>query len=275
MPQKLLLYIRYDGRGSDSRPFCGYQAQKNGYSVQQALNEGTAALFGHPCDITGCSRTDSGVHAHMFCATVTAHGSDHLETAIPLDRLPRALNIHLPDAVAAYKALWVPVDFHARYSVSSKEYIYRILNTGDRDPFEHSRAWHYPRPISDTAFEAMQLAANGFVGKRDFAACMAVGSKVQSTVRHVLSASVERTPVREGSLITFRVRADGFLYNMVRIMVGTLMEVAEGHIPADSIHARLDSLDRRSFGRTAPAEGLYLDRVFYNDPSKEGYHAEI
>jgi tRNA pseudouridine38-40 synthase len=105
---------------------------------------------------------------------------------------------------------------------------------------------------------------------------MASGSKVQSTVRHVMSATVERTPVCGGSghLITFRVRADGFLYNMVRIMVGTLAEVAEGHIPPESIPARLDALDRGGFGRTAPADGLYLNRVFYNDPEKEGYHAE-
>lgn len=269
MAQKLLLYLRYDG----SR-FCGYQTQKNGYSVQQALNEGTEALFGHPCDITGCSRTDSGVHARMFCATVTRKGSDTMETTIPPDRIPRALNIRLPDAVAAYRALWVPADFHARYSVTSKEYVYRILNTRDRDPFEQNRAWHYPRPMSDEAFAAMQTAAKGFVGKRDFAACMASGSTVQSTVRHVMAASVERIPLDGGHLITFRVRADGFLYNMVRIMVGTLAEVAEGHIPADSISARLDTLDRAAFGRTAPAEGLYLNRVFYNDPEKEGYHAE-
>ena len=266
MAQKLLLYIRYDG----SR-FCGYQTQKNGYSVQQALNEGTEALFGHPCDITGCSRTDSGVHARMFCATVTARGTDSLETTIPLDRLPRALNIRLPDAVAAYEALWVPTDFHARYSVTSKEYVYRILNTRDRAPFERDRAWHYPRPITARELEAMQMAAAGFVGKRDFAACMASGSKVISTVRHVMAASVDTTPVSGGQLITFRVRADGFLYNMVRIMVGTLAEVAEGHIPPESIPSRLDSLDRTSFGRTAPAEGLYLNRVFYNDPEREGY----
>jgi tRNA pseudouridine38-40 synthase len=279
MNRKLLLYIRYDGRGSELRPFCGYQAQKNGYSIQQALNEGTEALFGHPCNITGCSRTDSGVHANMFCATVTKKGSETMETTIPLDRIPRALNIRLPDAVAAYKALWVPEDFHARYSVSSKEYVYRILCAQERNPFERGRAWHYPRPMSDEAFAAMQTAAQGFVGQRDFAACMAAGSKVVSTVRHVMSASVERTPVgtsaEEGHLVTFRVRADGFLYNMVRIMVGTLAEVAEGHIDPESIPARLDTLNRASFGRTAPADGLYLNRVFYNDPEKEGYHAEI
>ena len=267
MAEKLLLYIRYDGSC-----FCGYQAQKNGYSVQQALNEGTAALFGHPCDITGCSRTDSGVHANMFCATVTARGADHLHASIPLDRIPRALNIHLPDGVAAYKALWVPEDFHARYSVSSKEYIYRILNVPDRNPFERRRAWHYPRPVNADALIAMQIAAAGFVGKRDFAACMASGSTVQSTVRNVMDAAVECKAVEGGQLITFRVRADGFLYNMVRIMTGTLAEVAEGKISPESISERLESLDRSAFGRTAPADGLYLNRVFYNDPEKEGYH---
>lgn len=264
MPKKLLLYLRYDGAR-----FCGYQVQPNGYSVQQALNEGTAALFGYPCDITGCSRTDSGVHADMFCATVTAHGCDELRTTVPLDRIPRALNTKLPNAVAAYKALWVPSDFHARYSVSSKEYIYRIYTAEARDPFWQGRAWHYPHPLSEHALEDMQTAAHAFVGKRDFAACMAAGSHVQSTVRHVMAASVEH---ESDGIWLFRVRADGFLYHMVRIMVGTLMEIAEGRIPADSVSDRLSTLNRAALGRTAPAEGLYLHRVFYNDPEKEGYH---
>ncbi len=266
MTGKLLMYLAYDGS-----KFCGYQTQPNGYSVQQALNEGTSALFGHPCDITGCSRTDSGVHARMFCATVTEKGSDRLSATIPTDRIPRALNIHLPDALSVYEALWVPTDFHPRYDVSSKEYIYRILNAQARDPFEEGRVWHYPRPLSGADVARMQTAAAGFVGRRDFAACMAAGSNVKSTVRHVLSASVEK----EGSILTFRVRADGFLYNMVRIMVGTLIEVAEGHIPAEEIPARLDSLDRTAFGRTAPAAGLYLNRVFYDDPDIPGYRGPM
>ena len=268
--QKLLLYIRYDGRGPADRPFCGYQAQKNGYSIQEALTDGAAALFGTPCDVTGCSRTDSGVHALMFCATVTRKGLDCMETTIPTDRIPRALNIHLPDAVAAYEALWVPADFHPRYSVTSKEYIYRIYNNQNRDPFAVGRAWHYPRPVDDEQFTAMQKAAEAFVGKRDFTACMAAGSRIVDATRHVMAASVER----DGDYITFRVRADGFLYNMVRIMVGTLAEVAEGRMTPESIPARLNSLDRGSFGRTAPAEGLYLNRVFYNDPDRAGYHPE-
>ena len=266
MPRKLLVYIAYDGA-----KFCGYQTQQNAYSVQQALCEGTEALFGHACDVTGCSRTDSGVHARMFCATITEHGKNYLSTTIPVDRIPRALNIRLPDALSVWSARWVSTDFHARYGVSSKEYVYRIHNAPERDPFLMGRAWHYSRPISDEGFAAMQTAVQGFVGKQDFAACMASGSKVQSTVRNVMSASVSR----EGDLITFRVRADGFLYNMVRIMMGTLIEVAEGRIPAAEISARLRSLDRSTLGRTAPAEGLYLDRVFYDDPDRPGYHGVL
>ena len=268
--RKLLLYVRYDGRGPADRPFCGYQAQKNGYSIQEALTAGVTALFGKPCDVTGCSRTDSGVHALMFCATVTLRGQDFMETTIPTDRIPRALNIHLPNEVAAFEALWVPADFHPRYSVTSKEYIYRIYNNQNRDPFAVGRAWHYPRPVSEEGLANMQKAAQAFVGKRDFTACMAAGSKIVDATRHVMAASVER----EGDYITFRVRADGFLYNMVRIMVGTLAEVAEGRMTPESIPERLDSLDRGSFGRTAPAEGLYLNRVFYNDPDRPGYWAE-
>ncbi len=259
---KLLLYIRYDG--SD---FCGYQAQTNGRTVQQTLNAATADLFGHPCDITGCSRTDSGVHARMFCATVTRHGADGLETTVPIDRIPRALNIRLPDTVAVWQALWVPTTFHARYDVSSKEYEYRIYNAPERDPFERKRSWHIPTPITDEMLSAMDEAARHFVGTRDFSACMAAGSTVMDTTRTVLEARV----TREGDRILFRVRADGFLYHMVRIMAGTLMEVAYGKIAPADMPARLDSLDRDRMGRTAPAEGLYLNRVFYNDPDRPGY----
>ncbi len=270
---KILLTIAYDGSH-----FSGYQVQANADTVQQALNEATAAVFGQSCDITGCSRTDSGVHAKMFCATVTSHGKDAFDPAgvhIPPDKLPRVLNAHLPDAIAVRRAQRVPLDFHARYSVTSKEYLYQIAcraHEGDapegvRDPFLASRAWQYPRVINDDALARMQAAARAFVGEHDFSGCMAAGSNVQSTVRHVLSAEVSR----EGGLVLFHVRADGFLYNMVRIMVGTLVEVAEGLIPAEELPARLTARDRSLLGRTAPAEGLYLNRVFYQDPVVPGY----
>ncbi len=274
MPYKLFLTVAYDGS-----QFSGYQVQSNADTVQKALNEATEAVFGQHCDITGCSRTDSGVHARMFCAAVTSHERDEFmpvgNRRIPLDKLPRLLNAHLPDAVAVRRVQRVPVGFHARYSVSSKEYVYEIAcrrsasdgPDGVRDPFLAGRAWQYPRVIDDEALLRMQTAAAAFVGKRDFRACMAAGSAVQSTVRHVLSAEVWR----EGQMVFFRVRADGFLYNMVRIMVGTLAEVAEGRIPPEELAERLASGERSRMGRTAPAEGLYLNRVFYHDPTTPGY----
>ncbi len=274
MHAKLFLTLAYDGSH-----FSGYQVQTNAYTVQQALNEATEEVFGQRCDITGCSRTDSGVHARMFCATVQSHGQDAFipvgDRCIPLDKLPRVLNIHLPAALAVRRAQWVPIDFHARYSVTSKEYVYEIAcrrsasdaPDGVRDPFSAGRAWQYPRVVDDQALARMQLAAHAFVGKQDFRACMASGSNVVSTVREVLSAEV----TREGGCVLFRVRADGFLYNMVRIMVGTLVEVAEGLIPADEVAERLSSGNRARMGRTAPAEGLYLERVFYDHPDMPGY----
>lgn len=259
---KLLLYLSYDGKD-----FCGYQAQANGKTVQQTLNTAAEALFGHPCDITGCSRTDSGVHARMFCAAVTAKGQPCIRTTIPVDKIPRAMNIHLPDSVAVWQALWVPDDFHPRYDVSSKAYEYRIWNAPCRSPFEQGRSWHLPAHIDDTALSAMQTAAHAFVGKRDFSACMASGCTVEDKVREVTEASVRR----EGDAVLFYVRADGFLYHMVRIMVGTLADVAQGKIPPEDMARRLDSLDRHSMGRTAPPDGLYLYSVYYQDPRKAGY----
>lgn len=259
---KLLLYLAYDGVH-----FCGYQAQPNGVTVQQTLNIATKALFGTDCDITGCSRTDSGVHAHMFCATVTQKGTQHLHTTIPTDKIPRALNIHLPDSIAAWQADWVPEDFHPRYSVSSKMYEYRILNTPHRSPFEVGRSWHLPQVLDGHAIELMNQGAQYMVGKRDYSACMASGCSVEDRVRDVSFASV----TREGDFVVFRVRADGFLYHMVRIMTGTLVDVALGKIDVAALPARLDSLDRRQMGRTAPPEGLYLHKVYYDDPQNPGY----
>ncbi len=259
---KLLLYLSYDGKD-----FCGYQAQVNGNTVQQTLNAAALSLFGHPCDITGCSRTDSGVHARMFCATVTAKGQPSIQTTIPVDKIPRAMNIHLPDSVAVWNALWVPDEFHPRYDVSSKAYEYRIWNAPCRSPFEQGRSWHLPGYIDDSALSAMQIAANAFVGKRDFSACMAAGCTVEDRVRSVTEATVRR----EGDAVLFYVRADGFLYHMVRIMAGTLADVALGKIDPYSIGARLGSLDRHEMGRTAPPDGLYLHSVYYGDPARVGY----
>lgn len=255
---KYLLTICYNGAA-----YCGYQVQPNGVTVQEMLNKAAEALFGYPCDVVGCSRTDSGVHARGFCATVSKKGENDLPTAIPASRVPRAMNAHLPQDIAVLAAREVSSDFHARYGVESKEYEYLIYNGRERNPFFEGRAWHIPTPIDDMTLARMQEAAAHFVGKQDFSAFRAVGADTaqKDSVRHVMSASV----TREGDVISFRVRADGFLYNMVRIMVGTLAAVAAGRMSPADVRAALRAGDRSRAGSTAPACGLYLDNVTYRE----------
>jgi tRNA pseudouridine38-40 synthase len=150
-------------------------------------------------------------------------------------------------------------DFHPRYDVVSKEYLYRIINRGVYDPFEYGRAWFVPRTISDKEISLMRAAAEHIIGRRDFAAFMSEGSDVVDTVRDVKNLTVEKN----GDLIEIRITADGFLYNMVRIIVGTLLDVAYGRKTPDEIESIIASKDRSRAGMTAPPEGLYLNKVTY------------
>lgn len=252
---KLLLYVSY--LGTD---FCGYQVQKDKRTVQGVLCEAARELFGFDCDVTGCSRTDSGVHANMFCCTVTKKGESLIDTEILLDRIPKAINAHLPVDVSVSRAEWVSDEFHPRYDVKYKEYVYKISNAKERDPFLEGRALYVAKTITQEDVEKMNLAAQYFVGEHDFSAFMAQGSTVQSTVRNVKYAEV----AKEGDVITFKVAADGFLYNMVRIMTGTLLYVAQGKIEPCDIEKIILSRDRSLAGMTAPAHGLYLNRVVYD-----------
>lgn len=251
---KLFLKISYLGTA-----YSGYQAQKNGISVQQMLNQAALRLFGCDCDICGCSRTDKGVHANEFCLTVCEHGKNYLNTSIYTDSIVRALNVYLPEDISVLSAEWKDDDFHARYSVCKKEYIYRIYNSNVRSPFEVNRALHYPKLLTDEKIIRMVKAAKLLEGKHDFTSFMASGSKVTNTERTVFDTSI----VKNGDAVCFSICADGFLYNMVRIIVGTLLEVAEGKKEPEDILNILEAKDRTAAGRTAPAEGLYLNRVFY------------
>ena len=251
---KLLIYLSY--LGTD---FCGYQVQDDKRTVQGELTRASRELFSYDCDITGCSRTDSGVHANMFCATISKKGEDSLDTRLSPERIILAINAHLSEDIRVYDAKWVDDDFHARYGVKHKEYIYRIYLGNKYSPFMSGRAWMYRKHLCSDAVEKMQRAAEGFVGEHNFRAFMSQGSKVQSTVRCVKYASIEKV----GDEIIFRVAADGFLYNMVRIMVGTLIAVGEGKIDADEIQSIIESGDRKNAGQTAPPEGLYLNEVVY------------
>lgn len=253
---KLFIKVSYCGTN-----YAGYQIQKNAITVQQRLNEAAAKIFGFECDITGCSRTDSGVHANEFCATVTAKGSDSIDTRISPKSLPLAFCAHLPDDISVREAHWVSSDFHPRYDVKYKEYLYRIWNRPERTAFYPDTCLHYPRIIDDDTLAAMDKAANMFCGEHDFIAYMAKGGNDADTVRNVKYASV----TRNGDFVEFRVAADGFLYNMVRIMTGTLLSVAEGKITPDDIPHITDSKDRLNAGITAPACGLFLNKVVYEE----------
>ena len=251
---KILLNISYVGTA-----YCGYQVQKNGISIQQRLNEAAKALFGFDCDIVGCSRTDRGVHANMFCATVSKHTQNGIDSTIPEEALPRAFNSYLPGDIAVTSAKYVDDTFHARYGVKSKEYVYKLYNAPLHDPFLNGRVWHYKEYISDEKLRKMNEAASLFCGRHDFSSFMASGSKITDAVREVMSAKVDR----KGEIIEFTVSADGFLYNMVRIMMGTLVSVAEGKIEPEQIPNIIEARDRALAGMTAPADGLYLNRVEY------------
>ena len=234
--------------------FCGFQVQNNGRTVQGELSSACLELFGKPARVTGCSRTDSGVHANEFCLTIECDGA-----TVPPSKLPLAIARFLPPDLSLYYAEECADDFHPRYSVKHKEYLYRIKNSRISDPFEVNRAWLYPMDIDQSALELMRAAAAHIVGYHDFAAFMAEGSDVKDTRRTVKYLEIDR----DGDVISVRIAADGFLYNMVRIIVGTLCDVAAGRFLPGDIPGIIESRDRGRAGVTAPPEGLYLNRVVY------------
>lgn len=234
--------------------FHGFQVQPELRTVQGELNAALNQAFGLPCKVTGCSRTDAGVHANEFCLTVECDGG-----TIPAEKLPIAVSRFLPEDLSLFYAKECDESFHPRYDVIEKEYLYRIMNTRIYDPFYYGRVWFLPRYIDDEMLEKMNEAAKHFIGKNDFSTFMAEGSDVEDTVRNITSLTVER----QGDMIDVKICADGFLYNMVRIIVGTLTEVAFGRISPNEIPEIIASKNRSRAGMTAPAEGLYLNRVVY------------
>ena len=235
--------------------FSGFQVQPDRRTVQGELCTALASAFGAPCRVTGCSRTDRGVHAKEFCLTIETDGA-----SIPPKKLPVAVVRYLPPDLSLYYASACREDFHARHDVVSKEYVYRIWNSPVIAPFEYHRAWIIYPHISDEAIERMRAACPHFVGKKDFTSCMAQGSSITDAVRTVQSLAVEKN----GREILIRIRADGFLYNMVRIIVGTLVEVAFGRMRAEEIPGIIEAKSRTLAGMTAPPDGLYLNRVEYD-----------
>jgi tRNA pseudouridine38-40 synthase len=234
--------------------FHGFQVQPEHRTVQGELNFALNQAFGLPCKVTGCSRTDAGVHANEFCLTVECEGG-----TIPAEKLPVAVSKFLPNDLSLFYAEECNNNFHPRYDVNEKEYLYRIINSPIFDPFEYGRAWFVSRPITDEGIDRMEKACKHFIGKFDFSTFMAEGSDITDTVRTVTALSVEKN----GNLIEIKISADGFLYNMVRIIVGTLIEVAFGRLSVEDIPHIIASCDRSKAGMTAPACGLYLNHVSY------------
>ncbi len=247
---KYLVEIAYIGTR-----FAGFQVQPNKITVQSTIQDAVEAIFGERLPVKGCSRTDSGVHARQYFLTFDT------DKNIPVERLPLAMNSKLPPDISSISAAIVPDSFHVRHDVEWKEYEYLVLNSRIRDPFLVGRAYQC-RKMTAEQVEIMRKAANYFVGRHDFAGFMSAGATIADTVRNVKHLEIEGD-----ELIHIRIAADGFLYNMVRIIVGTLIECANERIELEEMPKIIEACDRSLAGPTAPPEGLYLNRVkFRNFP---------
>ena len=246
---KLKLRMSYDGAN-----YSGWQVQKNAPTIQKKLQDAVESVYGRRYSVTGCSRTDSGVHAKDYCCTLEI--DDNCSVSIPVEKVPLVLNRFLPDDISVFGSQIVSDEFHPRYDVIYKEYEYIILNSDIKDPFLNNKAFLYSKKLD---VSIMDMAAKMFVGTHDFQGFMSSGSSVVDTVRTIKYFSVKR----EGDIVKLNVAADGFLYNMVRILVGTLIEISEGKIKLDDLDEIIRSKDRGRAGFTAPPYGLYLNKVVY------------
>ena len=246
--RNIALRLRYDGSA-----YHGWQLQKEDITVASVLEEAIEKVCGHPVRVVGCGRTDAGVHALRYCANFRTGCS------IPVDRIPYAVNSRLPGDIAVIDAVEAGEDFNAILSCIKKEYIYKILNSGIRDPFLENRVCFYPQHLD---MEQMKKAAAAFVGTHDFKAVRSEGTQTKTTVRTVYSCTAEKTD----DIITVSVCADGFLYNMCRAIVGTMVYASYGKLDPADIPGLLEKGDRRLTGPTMPPQGLYLNRVWYDGP---------
>lgn len=246
-----LLTLSFDGRR-----FFGYQVQMTSSGEKRTvggeIKKAVLSVFGRVEKLAGCSRTDTGVHSTAYRVSFSSEKKLTPETVV------RALNANLPDDISVYDCCYISEDFHARYSVVSKKYIYKIYNSPVRDPFKNGLYLYYPHVINEML---LKNACRDFIGKHDFSSFMASGSKITDPVRTVYDADFSFIHDNE---FEFTVTADGFLYNMVRIMVGTLLEIQAGKICSNAIPDIIEKKDRFFAGHTAPPDGLYLCEVRYD-----------
>ena len=243
--KRVKLIIAYDGTN-----YCGWQIQINGITVEEVLNKAISELTGVETAVIGASRTDSGVHAMGNVAVFDT------ETRIPAEKISFALNQRLPNDIRIQKSDEVPLDWHPRYRDSTKTYEYKILNRRFPDPLQRFYTHFMYMPLDE---QKMKEAAEYIVGEHDFASFCSAGSQVDSTVRTVYSLSVNK----RDDVISIRITGNGFLYNMVRIMTGALIDVGHKKIAPEDIKTMLEEKDRTKAADTAPAKGLYLYKVSY------------
>ena len=246
--KNLMLNISYDGSN-----YHGWQVQKNALSIQEVFQTALQNVLKESVNIKGCSRTDAFVHANMYCVSFKTLNHIHPENII------YALNRLLPNDIAVNSAVEVPQDFNARYSCIGKEYIYKIWNSRIKNPFMHKYALHYWYNLD---LNVLKEAAKFFEGKHDFTSFATLDKREQKNmVRTINNFEINK----KDKLIEIKLTADGFLYNMVRIIVGTLLRVAQGKIKKEDIPSIIKKKDRKFAGPTAPPQGLYLNKVFYDN----------
>lgn len=252
--RNLKVFIAYNGAA-----YHGFQRQDNALSVQEVVEKAIGKLLKTtPPTVYGCSRTDAGVHARRFCFNV------HIDSRIPCEGFVKGMNTLLPDDIAVLSCEDASEDFHARYDTTAKEYVYLINNKPSRDVFLQKLAYHYPYPLD---IKKMNEAARLFIGEHDFAGfCRAEGkARVKSTVRTIYALEVAQNK----GICEIRIRGSGFLYNMVRIIAGTLIYVSEGKRSLEDVCRAIETGSRDFAGVTLPPEGLYLSEIFYGEPSDD------
>lgn len=243
--KRMLLTISYDGTA-----YHGWQVQQNAVTVQSVLCDALGEILKTNVAVTGTSRTDAGVHAKEF----TCHFD--CPSNIPIEAFLKGLNSLLPNDIAVIDCKQVANDFHARYNAQGKTYCYNIYNSAKKDPFKLRYAWQIERPLD---VGKMNEFAKAIIGKHDFYAFSSSGRSVEDTVRTVRECFV----TKDGDDIKLTVTADGFLYNMVRIIAGTAVAVSDGKVKVEDLPDIFDTKDRDSLGVTAPANALFLEKVHY------------
>ena len=250
--KNIALKLMYNGTA-----YHGWQVQKDLPTVAETLERALSSVCGGRVKVTGCGRTDAGVHAERYVANFRT------DSRIPCERLPLAVNTRLPEDIAVAAAFEVDEGFNAIGSCLKKEYTYRIYNSRIRDPFYVDRAYFYPKRLDEAV---MDRAARAFEGKHDFRAVRSVGTETRTTVRTIYYCYVTRS----ADLLELKVCANGFLYNMVRAITGTALYAAEGKLTPADIPAILESGNRTLAGPTVPPGGLYLTKLWYEDERLNG-----